>query len=29
MRKTKGTDTSISLGGIALNTLYQTAKQGI
>lgn len=28
MRKTKRTDTSISLGGIALNTLYQAAKAG-
>ena len=27
-RKTKRTDTSISLGGIALNTLYQEAKSG-
>lgn len=28
MRKTKRTDTSISLGGIALNTLYQAARAG-
>ena len=28
MRKTKRTDTSISLGGIALTTLYQAATAG-
>ena len=28
MRKTKRTDTSISLGGIALTTLYQAARAG-
>ena len=28
MRKTKRTDTSISLGGIAINTLYRAARAG-
>ena len=28
MRKTKRTDTSITLGGIAINTLFQSAKNG-
>lgn len=28
MRKTKRTDTSISLGGIALTTLYRAARAG-
>lgn len=28
MRKTKRTDTAISLGGIAINTLFRSAKNG-